>query len=520
MAAKIAVPKDPTVEAGGLRRELGLWGGASVIIGIVIGSGIFLGVNRVAAGTGSPWLIVLVWVVAGLLTLAGALTYAELGTMFPKAGGEYVFLREGVGSLAAFLSGWTAFTVNLAGSTAALAVIFAEQLDQLSPYAAGGMFGDWTMEVVAACLIGLLSIINYYGVKYGGGVQRIFTAIKVFLIVALAGAALLFLGEAASPEAGFFEQVEVEGTPSSGGFSLAGFLGLAMVGALFAYDGWTDLARVGGEVKDPDRNIPRASLIAMLGIMLMYILISLGYLNVLGFEGFAAGSQAGFDSDRTVATNAAEVLFGDTGVTLITLMILVSVFGALNGVIMVTPRVAYAMSVDRVFPRLLGKLNRHAAPHWGILANGAIAVLFLIFFDFESLSGNVVFISFFFYGLAAVSLMVLRRRHPGLHRPYKVTGYPIVPILFIATSWLFVGYLIYEQAVELATNGFLSANNMNRLLALLIVAGGLPIFFVLRAKWARECEAKGMPPPAPLFGPDPRAEEREAAIREELRQAR
>ncbi len=481
MAPRIAVPADN----GGLLRELNLLGAVSMIVGIVIGSGIFLGVNRVAAGTGSPWLIVVVWVIAGLLTLAGALCYAELGAMYPEAGGEYVFLKQGLGPFAAFISGWTAFTVNLAGSGAALAVIFAEQLDQLKPEGWMPLLPDeWSVKVTAASLILVLAIVNYFGVKYGGNVQIVMTIAKGALIVMLAGAALLYLDAAASPEAGLFETVAVDGTPSADGFSLSGFLGLAMVAALFAYDGWTNVVRVGGELKDPGRNVPRAMLLGLAAIMLLYILVSFGYLNVLGFEGFAKGTNVGFDNDRTVASNVASVLFGEGGERLVTVMILVSVFGALNGITLSGPRIYYAMARDRLFPNFLARVGNRHTPYWAIWAQAGLSIAFLMFFDFNQLTDNVVFISFFFYGLTAFGLMRMRKTHPDVERPYRVWGYPYVPILYIATAWSFVAYLLWDQ---LST---LSLDNVNRLVGLLVVAAGVPVYVAYRKKAAAHRETQ------------------------------
>lgn len=495
----------------GLLRELNLFGAVSMIVGIVIGSGIFLGVNRVAAGTGSPFLIVVVWVVAGLLTLMGALCYAELGVIFPRAGGEYIFLKEGIGSLAAFLSGWTAFTINLAGSGAALAVIFSEQLNALKPegfgelvfLSIGSVSDPWLVidgvKVTAAALIGVLSIVNYFGVRLGGGVQMLFTVLKGALIIMLAAAALFFVGEAASPSVGFFEQADVQGTPAADGFTMAGFFGLAMVAALFAYDGWTNVVRVGSELKDPGRNIPKAMVFGLGAIMLLYILVSFGYLNVLGFEGFADGTQAGFDNSRTVASNTADVLFGDKGARIVAAMILVSVLGALNGIILSGPRIYYAMSRDRLFPSLFANVSRHHTPGAAILFQALLSIAFLFFFDFNQLTDNVVFISFFFYGLAAVGLLVLRKTHPDLPRPYRVWGYPFIPIAYIVTAFTFVGYLLYQQFSEL------SVDNLNRLVGLLVVFAGLPVYFWYRGRLVKEAKQKGLPPPPPMFGPDPDA---------------
>jgi APA family basic amino acid/polyamine antiporter len=491
----------------GLRRELNLFGAVSLIVGIVIGSGIFLGVNRVAAGAGSPWLIVLVWLIGGFLTLMGALTYAELGALFPEAGGEYVFLKEGMGSFAAFLSGWTAFTINLAGSAAALAVIFAEQLNALKPVGFAPLVPGHpalSIKLTAACLITFLALVNYFGIRFGGDVQKVLTVLKYGLIVMLAGATLFFAGAPASPGASAFATPGYSYTLHPGeadartiaahGFDLAGFLGLAMVAALFAYDGWTNVVRVGSELKDPARNLPRAMLIGIASIALLYMLVSFGYLHVLGFQGFADGTFAGFGSARTVASNAASVLFGHAGQAIVATLILVSVFGSLNGITISGPRIYYAMSRDRLFPRLFGRLSRRATPHYAIAAQAALSILFLFLFDFYQLTDNVVFISFFFYALAAAGLFVLRRTHPDLPRPYKVVGYPYVPLLFIVASLVFVAYLLYDQLAHLRWD------NLNRLAGLGVVLAGIPVYAFFRSRLVRECREKGLPPPDRVFG--------------------
>jgi APA family basic amino acid/polyamine antiporter len=493
---KVAVPDtdaagDVPADAG-LRRDLGLFGAVSMVVGIVIGSGIFLGVNRVAAGAGSPGLIVLAWVLGGALTLMGALTYAELGVLFPRAGGEYVFLREGMGSLLAFLSGWVAFTINLAGSAAALAIVFANQLFSLvsgctaATLLHAGPLRITTAQVFASALILLFSVLNYYGLRLGGAVQKGLTVGKGALMVLLAGAALLYLGPARVP--GFVTDCAGDTATVSHGFSVAGFFGLAMVAVLFAYDGWTNVVRVGGEIRDPGRTLPRALLLGVLAVAALYTLLSLGYLNVLGFDGFAA-------SRRTVASDAARVLFGGGGQRFVAAAILLSVLGSLNGITISGPRIYYAMAKDRLFPRTFASVNRHHVPGHAIWAQAAIAIAFLLFFDFEQLTDNVVFVSFLFYGLAAVGLLVLRRTHPGIPRPYRVPGYPVVPLLFVAASFTFVGYLLWDQASHLRWD------NLNRLAGLGVVLLGLPVYAGFRARVVREARGKGLPPPEPVFGP-------------------
>lgn len=474
----------------GLRRELNLFGAVSMIVGIVIGSGIFLGVNRVAAGSGSPSLIVLVWVVGGLLTLMGALTYAELGVLYPRAGGEYVFLRQGMGALAAFLSGWTAFTINLAGSAAALADIFARQLNALKPAGFQPLFGDaeLSIKLTGASLVALLAILNYFGLRYGAGIQKSFTVIKMALMVGLAAACLLYFNDPASPRVGFFDFLAIEGTPTENGWSLSGLVGLSLVGALFAYDGWTNVVRVGSEIKSPERSLPRAMLYGLGAVMILYILLSLGYLNVLGLEGFAL-------SNKTVASDAARIVFGGSGQAVVAALILVSVFGSLNGITISGPRIYYAMARDRLFPQTFGITNRHHVPGRAILAQAGLSIAFLWFFDFDQLTDNVVFISFLFYALAGVGLLVLRRTQPDAPRAYKVLGYPYVPILFVVASLTFVSYLAYQQFSDLGTHNF------SRLAGLAVVAAGIPVFAYYRRQQVRRAEAGGEPLTDRVFGP-------------------
>jgi basic amino acid/polyamine antiporter, APA family len=458
----------------------------------VIGSGIFLGVNRVAAGAGSPSLIALAWLLGGALTLMGALTYAELGAMFPRAGGAYVFIRESLGRLPAFLLGWTAFTVNLAGSAAALAVIFAEQLNKLKPdefqstlffgnpcraadgsadleclNADGFNFAFGTVKLTAVCLILLVAVLNWFGLRLGGAVQKGFTVLKGALMVFLAIVALTFAGQSTTAPAGFFE--------STGAFSLTAFLGVAMVQVFFAYDGWTNVATVGSEIKDPARNLPRAMLIGVLGVAVLYMLVSFGYLNVLGLDGFAS-------SPKTVASDTAEVIFGRSGEGFVAAVILVSVFGSLNGITISGPRFYYAMARDGLFPRVFGDVNRHHVPGHSIWVQALIAILFLLFFNFNQLTGNVVFVSFFFYALAAVGLLVLRRKRPDLPRPYKVPLYPWVPLLYIAATVAFCLYLLYDAVSNFANAGYLVAG-------LGIVALGVPVYYYFARRDAKPAKS-------------------------------
>ncbi|MES2155310.1 MAG: amino acid permease [bacterium] len=485
-AAPTTTAEEPPAE-GGLRRDLNLFGAVSMIVGIVIGSGIFIGVNRVAAGAGSPWLIILVWVIGGLLTLMGALTYAELGVMFPRAGGPYVFLREGLGPLPAFLAGWTTFTVNLAGSAAALALAFATQFNQLRPGGWMPLFPDhpeWSAKIIAACVILLIAILNYFGLRLGGNVQKSLTVLKGTLMVFLAAAALFWLGNSASPVPGLFDAPAYQTQAAAAapviheGFDLAGFFGLALVAALFAYDGWTNVTTVGSEIKNPSRNLPRAMLLGIGAVIVLYILLSFGYMHVLGLQGFADGKFAGFGDASKVAGNTASVLFGDAGLRIVAATILVSVLGSLNGITISGPRYYYAMARDGLFPRFFGGVNRHHVPGHSIWGQAILSVLFLLFLDFDQLTNNVVFVSLFFYSLCAVALLVLRRRRPDLPRPYKVPLYPWIPLTYIAASMLFAGYLTYQAVLDASGMAY-------RFLGLAIIAAGVPMYYAFRWYYRR-----------------------------------
>lgn len=484
--------------ADGLRRELNLFGAVSMIVGIVIGSGIFLGVNRVAAGAGSPSLIFLVWVVGGLLTLIGALTYAELGVMYPRAGGEYVFLRKGLGALPAFLSGWTAFTINLAGSAAALADIFAQQLNQLKPANFTPIFGEEviSIKVTGTALILFLALVNLFGLRLGARVQKSFTVLKMSLMVGLA--IWCFTYVATGPRTDFLAFVAIPDTPVAGGFNLGALVSLSLVAALFAYDGWSNVVRVGSEIKDPSRNLPRAMFLGLGAVMLLYIALSWGYLNVLGLEGFAR-------SDGTVASDAAGVLWPGTGTAVVATLILVSVLGSLNGITISGPRIYYAMARDRLFPATFARVNRHAVPSAAILAQALLSIAFLWMFNFNELTDNVVFISFLFYALAGIGLIVLRRRMPDAPRPYRVPGYPFVPILFVLASLTFVGYLAYDQFHDLGSG------NLNRLVGLLVVLAGIPVFLYFHRILKRRARDHGEPDPGPIMGLPPRGHKDAAA---------
>jgi len=408
----------------GLRRELGLGQAASIVVGIVIGSGIFVAVHRTAQGVeGVAWLFA-VWIGAGLLTLLGALTYAEFGAMFPRTGGDYVYARESLGPFWGFFNGWLAFAINYPASLAALSVAWAMQLEQLKPgIHAHLFFPGFGIKFTALAILALFTLANYFGVKQGGWIQFAITAAKVTLMLGLVALGLT------SPKADASNLADPN-VPAEIGFSLA------LVGALFAYDGWTGVTRVAGEVKDPQRNVPRALITGILGVIAIYVLLVLAYVFVLGFEGMRGDA---------VASRAAEAVFGAPGKVFVTTMILVSILGPINGLTLAGPRVYYAMARDRLFPAIFARVHeRHHVPHVSILTQSIASGLLVLFFTRDQLFGYVVLASWTAYALTGIGLIRLRIKDPHRPRPYRVPGYPVVPVLFVALSLGFIAYLFID----------------------------------------------------------------------------
>lgn len=423
-------------ERGGLVRGLNLSQAASVVVGVVIGSGIFVGANRVAQGVDSVWLLFGVWIGAGLLTLLGALTYAEFGALFPKSGGDYVYARESLGPFWGFFNGWVAFSINLPASLGALALAWAGQLENLKPDLHKVLLVDgFSAKFTAVAIIAFFAIVNYFGVRQGGWAQVVVTGGKVVLILGLIALGLT----AADPD---FGRLAADAGPATAGFATA------LVGALWAYDGWTGVSRVGGEVKDPQRNVPRALVLGIVFVIGVYVLLTLVYLLVLGFDGMRGVGLDG-DAARSIASRTAEVAFGSGGSVFVTVLILVSILGPLNGLTLAGPRVYYAMARDRLFPEPLARVHPvHRVPHVSIIFQAILSIVLAVFFTFEQLSSYVVLASWAAYGLTGLGLLRLRRLRPDLDRPFRVPGYPFVPITFLVLSTAFVLYLFVDAAIR------------------------------------------------------------------------
>jgi APA family basic amino acid/polyamine antiporter len=406
----------PDEPAPTLKPTLGLVSATLLIVGSSIGSGIFRLPSAMAAELGSAWLLIGVWVLCGLLSLAGALTFAEMGAMFPRAGGIYVFLRQAFGDRMAFLYGWTFFWVIQTGIIAAVATAFAGFLAFLVP------LSPLQVKLVAMALIAALSAVNYVGVKYGGLVSNVFTGLKVAAL-----AALVLLGFALAKGAGNFSAPLVN--PATVG--LVGAVGLAMTQAFFAYDGWAQSASVASEVRDPQRNVPLSMLFGTLGVMVVYVLANLVYVHVLPFSQVSATS--------TLAADVASVIFGPVGATLITVAILVATLGTVNAYVLSGPRVYYAMAKDGLsYPGMASLSRRFSTPDFALLIQAEWAMLLVLTGSYNQLVSFSVFAILLFYGIGTIGMMRLRRAMPDAPRPYRTILYPVLPIVFIATSLFIV----------------------------------------------------------------------------------
>ena len=407
--------------APGLRRTLGTMDLILITIGTVIGSGIFLVPSVVLRETGGgAGAALLVWTIGGFLSLLGALTYAELGASKPDAGGLYVYLRDAFGPLPAFLYGWTSFFVIASGSIATLAVAFSSYMGQLMP------LSPLAARLISILLIVFLATVNILGTRKSANVQNLTTGAKVLGLLFLGGG-LLIWGNAPAASA-----------PTTGGsFSLAGF-GAAMIGVLWAYEGWQYATFSAGETRDPQRVFPRAITIATTALVVLYLLANFGYLAALGP---AAATQS-----ETVAADAVRTVLGPIAGKLVGALILVSIFSATNGLFLTSPRMYFAMARDGVFFKRLADIHpRFETPAFAIIAIAVWSTLLAATGTFQQLLTYVVFTGWGFYALGGLALFALRRRFPDAPRPYRVPGYPITPILFVASAAALVLNTIVTQ---------------------------------------------------------------------------
>jgi APA family basic amino acid/polyamine antiporter len=428
-----------------LARQLGVWSAIGIVIGSMIGSGIFRVPSATAAQVGTPGGMMLVWVAGGLVALCGALALAELAALYPRAGGIYVYLNEAYGSLPAFLMGWLLLVIAPI-SIAAVALVFAEYLGRIVPQI------EPQTRLVATGAVVIVAAWNYRSLRFGAAVSNLSSGSKVLAILGLTAAAFLLARE------GGTTWLERGGLMPA---SMTGF-GLGLVTVLWAYNGWQDATYVGGEIRDPGRTLPRALILGALMVTGVYLLVNAAYLAVL--------PMAAIERSPLVAADTAVRLFGPVGNALIAALVCVSTFGTMNSGMICYPRIFFAMAEDRLFFRRIATVHPHyGTPHAAVTLTAALAICGLWVRTFEQLIEVFILASLPFWALAAGAVLRLRGRWPDLPRPYRCPGYPLVPIVFIlATGGLLLNSMYQRPGPAL---GSVAA-----------IAAGIPVFYFWRRR--------------------------------------
>jgi APA family basic amino acid/polyamine antiporter len=456
-----------------LTRGVGPWAAMAVNVANMIGTGVFLKTRVMTCNVGSAKTVLVVWAAAGLLSLAGTFSYSEIAAMMPEAGGDYVYLRRAYGRLVGFLYGWMAFTVARAGSQAALAVGLAIFMD----VALGGALDRWHLEsvalgvhlslsgltIVALASIWTVALINCASVAAGGRMALVLTLAKVGLVLSVGIGAFVF----ATGDWGHFAQTGLagtcEGVASSARGGIAGF-GAAMLGALWAYDGWQNVAGLAGEVTDPQRNLPRAFVGGTLVVAGLYLFVNVAY-----FFALTPLEIANVPASSSVATQVLQRFLGPMAVSMTAVALMISSFGALHASVLANTRIPFAMARDGLFFRGLARLSpRSNVPVRAILAQAAWASVLALSGTYDTLTDSVIFGSWLFYGLVTASLFVFRKTMPDGPRPYRAFGYPVVPMIFLFVT------------AALLINTFVAAPR-EALQGAALLAAGLPFYWF----WSR-----------------------------------
>jgi amino acid transporter len=432
-----------------LPRQLGLWSAVAVVIGSTIGSGIFRTPAGVAQKIDDVPLFLAAWVVGGVVAVCGALAYAELAAMFPRSGGIYVFLREAFGPVTAFLFGWAELLIIRPGAYGAIGITasaYTLRTFGLDPAAAVGSLPIRADQALGAVLIIIVAVVNYQGIKKGAILQNVSTLFKSLALLALIVLGFT-LGQAHSAGPVLEQRADV---------ALSPFL-LAMVAILWAYDGWADLAFVGGEVKDPQRTLPKALFIGTAIVVALYLGANLVYLYLIPIQQMKAA--------ELVASDVALLLVGKAGIVAISTAVAVSTFGTLNGSMMTSPRIFFAMADDGLFPKAIAKVHPvTGAPTAAILLAAVLGVIFVLIRTFTELADQFVIGIWPFYALGVAAVFIFRRTRPEVVRTYKTWGYPFVPLLFLLGSLFLLGNYLVSVPMAFAVD-------------VAVILSGVPVYY-------------------------------------------
>lgn len=459
------------------KRSLSLFDGTLLVIGSMIGSGIFIVSADIVRNVGSAGWLVAVWVITGLMTMTAAISYGELSGMFPKAGGQYIYLKESYNKLIAFLYGWSFFAVIQTGTIAAVGVAFSKFAAYLIPalsednklfVSAGGGFSISAAQIMSIAIIVLLTYSNTRGVKGGKVIQNVFTSAKLISLFGLIIAGfVMFKPEVwnANWSNAFAATKEVsEGNwMSIGGTALLGGIAAAMVGSVFSSDAWNNVTFIAGEMKNPQRNIGLSLFFGTLIVTVIYVSANLVYLAVLPMDEIAHATK-----DR-VAVAASTTIFGAIGTAIMAVMIMVSTFGCNNGLILAGSRVYYTMAQDGLFFKNAAKLNKNGVPEWALWAQCLVAAILCLSGKYGDLLDMISFVVVLFYILTIAGIFILRKKQPNTPRPYKAFGYPILPALYIVLGISFCALLIWFKP-QFTWPG------------LIIVLLGIPIYYFIQPK--------------------------------------
>lgn len=468
-----------------LQKRVNLFDGISIVSGAMIGSGIFIVSADIARNVGSPGWLLIVWIITGIITLIGAISYGELASMMPHVGGQYVYLKEAYHPLIGFLFGWTTFLVIECGTIAAVAVAFAKFSGVLFPWVseknilfqAGPLKIKSTM-IVAISMISFLTWLNTRGIVTGKTVQNFFSSTKVIALLGFVAIGFLAIKNINSWEINkeVFWQASKVGPGNQViplvGFSLITAIGTALVGSLFASDAWYSVTYLSGEVVNPKRNVPLSLFFGALIVSVMYILTNIVYIKILPLSGSPDGTDVisrgiQYATDDRVATSAMSVVFGNYAAVIMAIFIMISTFGCNNGLIMTAPRVYYAMANDGLFFRKAGELNKNGVPGFAIVVQGIWAIILCLSGTYGNLLDYVIFAVLIFFTLTILAIFILRVKRPDIPRPYKAFGYPVIPSIYILTTVsIMVILLIYKPDYTFRGLG--------------IVILGIPVFYLWR----------------------------------------
>lgn len=466
-----------------LQKRINLFDGISIVAGAMIGSGIFIVSADIARTVGSPGWLMVVWLITGIITVIGALSYGELASMMPHVGGQYVYLREAYHPLLGFLFGWTTFLVIQCGSIAAVGVAFAKFSGVLFPwisennilYQIGPLKINSTM-VIAIAMISFLTWLNTRGIVTGKIVQNIFSSTKVIALLGFIAIGFLATRSIHSFEINkeVFWQAGKVGANNQiiplTGFALVAAIGTALVGSLFSADAWYNVTYISGEVINPKRNVPLSLFFGTLLVTVLYILANFVYIKTLPLSGSPDGADVlsrgiQYATDDRVATSSMSVVFGDYAAIIMAVFIMISTFGCNHGLILAGPRVYYAMAKDGLFFKKVGEINKKGVPGFAIVIQGVWSVLLCLSGTYGNLLDYVIFAVLIFFTLTILAIFILRVKRPDITRPYKAFGYPVVPAIYIlATLFIMVILLIYKPNYTFP--------------GLAIVLLGIPVFFL------------------------------------------